>query len=175
MDKVYYSSMDTIIGHLALAKTSKGLCWVSFGQEEHQKRSLEVWLSKRLLRATLIKDDHALLSEKEELNNYFNGNIKSFQSELDIMGTPFQKITWKALQDIPYGEVRSYKEIALAIGSPKAVRAVGGANNKNPISIIIPCHRVIGANGSLVGYGGGLHIKKKLLQLEGFHISEEVS
>lgn len=102
----------------------------------------------------------------QELQEYFSGTRQCFDLPLSPQGTDFQQKVWKALQDIPYGAVCSYKDIATAIGNEKACRAVGGANNKNPISIIIPCHRVIGANGSLVGYGGGLEIKKQLLALE---------
>lgn len=101
-----------------------------------------------------------------ELQEYFAGTRKRFDLPLSPQGTDFQQKVWKALQDIPYGAVVSYKDIALAIGNEKACRAVGGANNKNPIAIIIPCHRVIGADGSLVGYGGGLEIKRRLLALE---------
>lgn len=101
-----------------------------------------------------------------QLEEYMDGKRKSFDLPLKPEGTEFQKKVWNALLDIPYGETRSYKDIAVFIGNPKACRAVGMANNRNPISIIIPCHRVIGANGSLVGYGGGLPIKIELLNLE---------
>lgn len=102
----------------------------------------------------------------QQVAQYLQGKRRSFDLPLCPQGTDFQQKVWKALQDIPYGEVCSYQQIARAIGNDKACRAVGGANNKNPIAIIIPCHRVIGANGSLVGYGGGLDIKQKLLTLE---------
>lgn len=102
----------------------------------------------------------------QELQEYFAGKRKSFDLPLSLQGTDFQQKVWRALQDIPYGAVCSYKDIARVIGNEKACRAVGGANNKNPIAIIIPCHRVIGANGDLVGFGGGLEIKKQLLALE---------
>lgn len=102
----------------------------------------------------------------QELQEYLAGTRQSFDLPLSPRGTVFQQKVWKALQDIPYGVVCSYQDIARAIGNDKACRAVGGANNKNPISIIIPCHRVIGADGSLVGYGGGLQLKRKLLDLE---------
>ncbi len=102
----------------------------------------------------------------EELSEYFNGMRKIFDIPYEFHGTAFQEKVWRALSDIPYGETRSYEEIAQAVGSPRACRAVGMANNKNPVSIIIPCHRVIGKNGSLVGYGGGLEMKKRLLELE---------
>lgn len=101
-----------------------------------------------------------------QLSEYFDGRRRIFDLPLDPRGTAFQKSVWSALQDIPYGETRSYKDIACAVGNPKACRAVGMANNKNPIAVIIPCHRVIGADGTLVGYGGGLDIKQVLLDLE---------
>jgi len=104
---------------------------------------------------------------KDQLDAYFAGKLKIFTMPLLFeKGTTFQRSVWKALQSIPYGETRSYKDIATIIGNPKAVRAVGGANNKNPIGIVIPCHRVIGSNGKLVGYAGGLEKKKMLLKLE---------
>ncbi len=102
----------------------------------------------------------------QELDEYFQGKRKTFDIPLRTHGTPFQEKVWAALRAIPYGEVRSYKEVAEAIGHPKAYRAVGMANNANPIFIIVPCHRVIGADGSLTGYGGGLPMKKALLSLE---------
>lgn len=101
-----------------------------------------------------------------ELEEYFEGKRKEFDLPINAEGTEFQMKVWKALCDIPYGETRSYSDIAKAIGNTKAVRAVGGANNKNPIAIVVPCHRVIGKNGSMVGYGGGLPMKEYLLQLE---------
>lgn len=102
----------------------------------------------------------------QELDEYFQGKRKNFDIPLRTHGTPFQEKVWAALRAIPYGEVRSYKEVAEAIGHPKAYRAVGMANNANPIFIIVPCHRVIGSDGSLTGYGGGLPMKKALLSLE---------
>lgn len=101
-----------------------------------------------------------------QLDEYFAGTRKAFDFPCRLHGTPFQKAVWAALREIPYGETRSYKDIAEAIGHPKAFRAVGMANHANPIFITIPCHRVIGASGSLVGYGGGLEMKKALLELE---------
>lgn len=101
-----------------------------------------------------------------QLDEYFAGTRKAFDFPYRLHGTPFQEKVWAALQEIPYGETRSYKDIAKAIGQPNAYRAVGMANHANPIFLVIPCHRVIGANGSLVGYGGGLAVKKALLELE---------
>jgi len=102
----------------------------------------------------------------KQLSEYFEGKRKQFDLPIKPQGTKFQLSVWKALGDIPYGETRSYKDIATATGNPKACRAVGLANNRNPIWIIIPCHRVIGANGALIGYGGGLEMKQRLLDLE---------
>lgn len=101
-----------------------------------------------------------------QMREYLDGKRKSFDFPYEFCGTTFQKKVWNALCAIPYGETCSYKDIAIAIGNPKASRAVGMANNKNPITIAVPCHRVIGANGQLVGYGGGLEMKKALLELE---------
>jgi len=101
-----------------------------------------------------------------QVKEYFAGKRKQFKLPIAMHGTEFQMAVWQALQKIPYGETRSYKEIAAMIGRPKAVRAVGMANNRNPISIIVPCHRVIGHDGKLVGYGGGLPLKQLLLELE---------
>ena len=108
----------------------------------------------------LIKEAYRQLSE------YLKGERKGFDLPLLIKGTTFQQQVWKALLEIPYGETRSYKQIAVAIGNPKAVRAVGMANNRNPLLIVVPCHRVIGANGKLVGYGAGIEKKEFLLKLE---------
>lgn len=103
----------------------------------------------------------------KQLDEYFQGNRKVFQLPLDLQGTEFCKKVWASLLEIPYGETRSYQEIAITVGNPKGMRAVGMANHKNPIMIIVPCHRVIGKDGSLTGYAGGLDIKKKLLNIEG--------
>jgi len=111
-------------------------------------------------------DEHAFEDVVAQLSAYFSGELTEFAVELDMVGTDFQRRVWQALCTIPYGETRSYGEIATQIGSPGASRAVGLANGHNPVGIIVPCHRVIGANGSLTGYGGGLHRKKALLDLE---------
>ena len=114
-----------------------------------------------------IKAETPLIQKAaSQIKEYFEGKRKKFKLPLVMHGTEFQLAVWQALQDIPFGETRSYKEIAASIGRPKAVRAVGMANNRNPISIIVPCHRVIGHDGKLVGYGGGLPLKQYLLELE---------
>jgi methylated-DNA-[protein]-cysteine S-methyltransferase len=116
--------------------------------------------------ATEDKNHPVLLETERQLNDYFDGKRKAFSLELDPQGTEFQKKVWAALLTIPFGETRSYTQIAKQIKSPKAVRAVGAANGKNPISIVTPCHRVIGANGKLTGFAGGLENKARLLALE---------
>jgi methylated-DNA-[protein]-cysteine S-methyltransferase len=115
-----------------------------------------------------VRNGHnALLVEAaSQLRSYFDGSLREFRLPLDMTGSAFQQRVWREILDIPYGETRSYAGIAAAIGSPKAVRAVGAANGANPVPIIVPCHRVIGSGGKLVGYGGGLALKKRLLELE---------
>ena len=118
--------------------------------------------------ATFVKEATPLIKvAKNQLDEYFNGKRKEFDFPMHMKGTQFQVKVWEALRTIPYGKTCSYKEVAIKIGNPKASRAVGMANNKNPLLIVVPCHRVIGANGSLVGYACGLHVKENLLQLEG--------
>ncbi len=113
-----------------------------------------------------VKETELIMEAAAQLNEYLAGRRKVFGIPLAPEGTPFQQSVWEALKAIPYGETRSYKEIAEAIGQPNSCRAVGMANNKNPIAIFVPCHRVIGTNGKLVGYAGGLGIKERLLSME---------
>jgi methylated-DNA-[protein]-cysteine S-methyltransferase len=108
-----------------------------------------------------------LIEAIRQLHAYFDGKLREFDLPLEFQGTTFQQSCWRQLLTIPFGQTRSYMQMAQAVGSPKAVRAVGAANGANPIAIVVPCHRVIGANGKLVGYGGGLPLKKRLLALEG--------
>jgi methylated-DNA-[protein]-cysteine S-methyltransferase len=130
-----------------------------------------LWETERANRVRLgelvaVDDSLALLQAERQLNEYFAGTRDRFDLELDFEGTEFQKKVWAALLTIPFGETRSYSQIATQIGSPKAVRAVGAANGRNPISIVAPCHRVIGASGRLTGFAGGLEAKQYLLTLE---------
>ena len=128
---------------------------------------IELYFAKDVEAQNIEQKETPLLKEAaKQLEEYFAGERKSFDIPLYPEGTVFQKKVWAALETIPYGETWSYKQVAQKVDSPKAYRAVGMANNKNPISILIPCHRVIGANGKLVGYGGGLEIKEYLLKLE---------
>jgi len=167
ISNLYYAEMETMIGPITLFRSQKGLCRIDFSIGEAVHRQVERWSRQHLLTDQMLYDDSALEEYTKQLELYFSGESIQFNGDIDLIGTHFQKLVWEALMEIPYGEVRSYKEVAQAIGAPKAVRAIGGANNRNHIPIIIPCHRVIGSNGALVGYGGGLHIKEKLLQLEG--------
>lgn len=167
MSPVYYRQIASPAGKLTLAGTSKGLCMIQFGAAENKIPGMKKKWS-RFDSVSLWKEDEGSLSESvRQLEEYFYGERQEFDLDIDLRGTMFQKLVWSQLQLIPYGETRSYKEIAALMGVPKAVRAVGGANNQNPIPIVIPCHRVVGANGSLVGYAGGLDIKSLLLEKEG--------
>lgn len=126
-----------------------------------------IMLEERLYIEARITEETPLIKEAyNQLNEYFKGQRKEFDLPLKPKGTPFQIKCWEALKTIPYGKTWTYKQLANAIGNEKACRAVGGANNKNPIIIVIPCHRVIGTNGQLVGYAGGIHIKEILLSIE---------
>lgn len=145
---------DSTIGRISIADNGRAITDVFFGRIQ----SLQ----------TRFKDKETTLNLQalEEIKEFLAGTRKSFSVPLALKGTPFQVSVWEALQNIPYGETRSYRDIAEEIGNPNSYRAVGLANNKNPVSIIIPCHRVIGANGDMIGYGGGLNKKKRLLDIE---------
>ncbi|NME82842.1 methylated-DNA--[protein]-cysteine S-methyltransferase [Clostridium sp. SM-530-WT-3G] len=148
----YYYTYSTILGDIEIAEE-------------------DGYITKLYIRDNIeddyIKKETELIYEAfKQLDEYLKGERREFELPLKAEGTQFQMSVWDALTKIPYGETRSYKDIAVAINNEKAVRAVGNANNKNPISIFIPCHRVIGTNGKLVGYGGGLDIKEKLLNIE---------
>ncbi|PZE19745.1 methylated-DNA--[protein]-cysteine S-methyltransferase [Paenibacillus xerothermodurans] len=166
-----YTEIDSPIGPLVLGTAGSALCLIEFGRFADVEPKLQQW-SQRWFKTREWRSDHAALRNVEEqLQQYFACDRRTFDVPLDLRGTPFQVKVWEALVRIPYGTVCSYKDIGQAINGVKAVRAVGGANHRNPIPIIVPCHRVIGANGSLVGYGGGLNVKAYLLQTEGCEIS----
>lgn len=146
--------IDTVIGKLYLAETDGAITHLYFEGDSHENE--------------IMGERTPLLQEAcDQINSYLEGKRTGFDLPLSPKGTPFQERVWAALQSIPYGETISYKELAIRAGNIKACRAVGMANNKNPISVIIPCHRVIGTSGKLVGYGGGLPLKEKLLRMEG--------
>lgn len=171
MAYIYYRHLDTPIGSLVLAATEQGVCRIGFDSgfsRESQLEQLERWARKVNEGGIAPALDNGVLDEAAgQLEEYFAGRRRDFQLPLDLRGTPFQQRVWQALTRIPYGAVHSYKQVGEAIGASKAVRAVGGANNRNPVPIIVPCHRVIGADGQMVGYAGGLSVKRLLLELEG--------
>jgi len=157
METLLYFRTPSPVGPLFLAASTKGLVRLEF----------EARVQKRNPAATQLRESKpALAPYVRELNDYFAGERREFSLPLDLRGTGFQLACWRALLKIPYGETRSYRDIAQAIGHPQAYRAVGMSNNRNPIAIVVPCHRVIASSGSLCGYGGGLDIKRKLLELE---------
>jgi len=156
---------STPVGPMFSCAGNKGICLLAFTDCRTLETDFQI-LSRRL-NAVIVSGKNSHLDHvQSELQEYFAGKRKSFTVPLHTPGTDFQKAVWKILQDIPYGQTRSYKQQAIALGNPKAIRAVASANASNPISIIIPCHRVIGSDGSLIGYGGGLHRKKWLLDFE---------
>ena len=153
-----YNSMKSPVGVLKLVASDRGLAAILWENDS----------SSRVKLGTLVKDNnHPVLRETaRQLNDYFAGKRQGFSVQFDVAGTGFQKEVWQALATIPFGETRTYGEIARQIGRPKAVRAVGAANGKNPLSIVVPCHRVIGSNGKLTGFAGGFDTKAALLKLE---------
>lgn len=150
--------MDSPVGRLTLVASDKGLAAILWQNDRPSRVRL----------GELIEDErHPVLVETaRQLDQYFAGKRKTFSVALDMRGTRFQKDVWEGLLAIPFGETRSYADLARRLGNPKATRAVGAANGRNPISIIVPCHRVIGSSGKLTGFAGGLDIKARLLELE---------
>ncbi len=163
---IFYSELNTPLGIITIIANKMGVLRIDFGDYDSNQIVINNWLKKWLDTNNIQQNDELLFASRQQLTEYFLGKRKEFNLPLLLFGTPFQKLVWQTLTNIPYGETRSYKEIALEINSPKSVRAIGGANHQNPIPIIIPCHRVIGSNGELVGYGGGIEIKKYLLEFE---------
>jgi methylated-DNA-[protein]-cysteine S-methyltransferase len=156
---INYTYMESPVGRLLLAGDEEGLRFVSFAEGKHPPKPESDWRyhTEPLQRAV------------GQLSDYFAGNLRRFDMPLQLRGTPFQLTVWRALQDIPYGQTISYGELARRVGNPHGSRAVGLANGSNPIAIVVPCHRVIGSNGKLTGYGGGLDNKETLLALERKH------
>ena len=152
-----YCTMSSPVGTLMLAGDAQGLRMIHFQVGRHAVKPHKEWQ----------RSEAPFREAVAQLEAYFAGRLRAFDLRLAPEGTAFQQQVWRALQTIPYGETLSYSGVARRIGKPAAVRAVGAANGRNPIPIVIPCHRVIGADGSLTGFGGGLPIKRKLLALEG--------
>jgi len=152
-DKINYQYLETPLGQLRLVSDGEALLRIEFA-DQHGDDGVE-------------QADAVLHDTARQLTEYFQGQRQRFQIKLGAEGTAFQNSVWQALREIPYGELRSYQDIANSIGRQRAVRAVGAANGRNPIPIVVPCHRVIGSNGRLTGFAGGLPAKQLLLSLEG--------
>jgi O-6-methylguanine DNA methyltransferase len=170
MEILNCATMQSAIGPLFLAASSKGLLALEFdarlpGQQSIRPNPRDLRGEKKGF--TFVASPRQMQSYVTELEEYFAGKRREFTFPLDLRGTDFQRACWQALLVIPYGETRTYADIARAVGKPKAFRAAGMANNRNPVAIVVPCHRVIASDGTLCGYGGGLDIKRKLLELEG--------
>lgn len=161
---LYWSQLTDIDWNLYIAATEKGLAYV--GSPHQPFDELTAWASRRFPGTTLIRDDRKLEPYAAELTEYLQGHRQNFTVPIDLQGTPFQLAVWQALCDIPFGQTRSYSDIASHIRKPSSVRAVGAAIGANPLLVTVPCHRVIGKNGALTGYRGGLEMKTKLLALE---------
>lgn len=163
---VFYDEVLTPIGTLTLCATEKGLCHIDFGAFHVREAHLQQWARTWIGEYRYEKNEEKLSEAAKQLQQYFAGERKSFELEMDLLGTPFQLQVWQVLSDISYGEASTHQQVAETIGRPKAVRAVLDAISKNPIPIIIPCHRISGKDGTLVGYVGGLQTKEQLLALE---------
>lgn len=161
MSTMFHTTMKSPVGPLLLAGEESGLRLVRFVSGRRSQSPERDWIENKAPFKEVIR----------QLQAYFEGKLKEFDAPLVLEGTDFQLLVWRNLQKIPYGETISYGQLAKRIGKPEASRAVGLANGSNPIPIIIPCHRVIGSNGSLTGFGGGLPVKKKLLALESNQLS----
>ncbi len=154
METFYYSRMNSPVGALLIVASHRGLVRLEFDRDTEQ------------VPANAVSSEEKTAPYVREMEEYFRGERQRFDFALDLRGTDFQKRCWQALLEIPYGETRSYADIARAVGNPRGFRAVGMANNRNPIAIVVPCHRVLASDGTLCGYGSGLDVKEKLLQLE---------
>ena len=166
MEKVFYSSFDSpLLEEVFVASTEKGVFMVDFLTSE--KAFLKEL--RRRFSGEILRDDRKNGKVLSQLEKYLKGELKRFDCPLDLRGTPFQRKVWSMLAKIPYGKTRSYREIAGAIGHPRAFRAVGNANGANPVPLILPCHRVIESGGGLGGFGHGIRVKKWLLEFEKVH------
>jgi AraC family transcriptional regulator, regulatory protein of adaptative response / methylated-DNA-[protein]-cysteine methyltransferase len=161
---VFFTLIESPIGTLYAAATGEGICLLEFDGKERRKRQLEA-LARRYGSVTEGGNEHLTLLRRE-LDLYFSGRLRRFTVPLVLVGTEFEKQVWEALCRIPYGGTRTYGDLARELESPDGFRAVGRANGRNPVSIVVPCHRVVGAGGKLTGYGGGLWRKAHLLALE---------
>ena len=164
METVHIAGSNSPIGRFRVASTEVGLAYVELPHSNG--RGMRDWMQRNVLECRCVDDIGPNREAIEQILEYLASERIHFDIPLDLRGTPFQRAVWDALLEIPYGESRSYADVARAVGRPKAQRAVGSANNANPLSLIVPCHRVIAADGSLGGYGGGLELKARLLAME---------
>jgi len=175
METLHTALMQSLVGPLFLAASGNGLVALEFesglpGQKTIRPNPRDVRAKKARTKESGIRSEESprlMRPYLDQLQEYFAGKRRVFDFPLDLRGTDFQLACWRALVTIPYGETRTYADIARAVGKPHAFRAVGMANNRNPVAIVVPCHRVIASDGTLCGYGGGLDVKRKLLELEG--------
>jgi O-6-methylguanine DNA methyltransferase len=172
MNTIYYKSFECLIGQLTVAWTPKGICRLLLPGDGLD--SLDAWAAKHIkeYRLTAYCDQYEGITQ---LMQYFQGKRHYFDCPLDIYGTEFSKKVWKIVSAVAYGTTATYKDVAVALGSPPACRAVGNANKRNPVPIIIPCHRIIGRDSTLTGYSGGIHLKRVLLDLEKLYTYNEIS
>ena len=175
METLHSTTVMSTVGPLYLAASPRGLVALEFdarlpGQQtiRPNPRDLrEEQIHRKAEKVEFKESGDAMRSYVQQLDEYFAGERREFSFALDLRGTDFQLACWRALLAIPYGQTRTYGDIARAVGRPRGFRAVGMANNRNPVAIVVPCHRVIASDGTLCGYGGGLDLKRKLLELEG--------
>lgn len=161
--KISWGILEFAGDQIHIAATAKGLCYVGSPEESFED------MVKRFPSADFVENEEALEAYKVELKEYLEGARTDFSLPVDVKGTPFQEAVWAALSEVPYGETFTYSDIAEKIGKPAAVRAVGTAIGANPVLITVPCHRVIGKNGAITGYRGGIVMKQQLLELEKAH------
>lgn len=165
MPTVYCTSFDSKIGHVYLASTDRGVCKISIPRET--KKDFFRWLGRHFSEDEVVENRAKNRDIIDELNRYFDGKLAKFHSPLDQIGTVFQSRVWRELRKIPYGTTMTYKQLARRVGVPKGYQAVGRAVATNPLPIVVGCHRMLGSDGSLRGYGSGIKTKEFLLRLEG--------
>lgn len=175
-NEIHYTELESPLGEMIAGATERGACFLEWTDRGGIRKILE-----RVEKRYLCKPVHAVQAHQHleqlraELAEYFDGTLTEFATPIDVFGTPFQRKVWQELLNIPYGKTLTYGQQAKRMGKPDAMRAVGAANGVNYLSILIPCHRVIGANGALTGYGGKLWRKERLLNLEGAGVSESLA
>ena len=164
-ETIVWAAMKSRIGTIRVAATSRGVCKIALGKET--AADFFGWLKRRIGDAPRRPERSGIVAMAlDQIVEYLNGTRHEFDLPLDVRGTEFQRSAWSAVAGIPYGQTRTYAQVAHTIGQPLAVRAVGAANGANPLPLVVPCHRVLGSDGSLTGYGGGLDVKQRLLEME---------